>query len=46
MWLVALESTTQSLRGMGGVKLKEPAREGGSHALNHGGKGGHSCGGA
>jgi hypothetical protein len=48
VWLVALDSATQSVTGMGGagvVELKQPLRDWGSHSLNHGIEDGDCCGG-
>jgi hypothetical protein len=48
VWLVAPESTTQSVTGAGGAgvgELKQPARNDGSHSPNHDVEGGNCCGG-
>jgi hypothetical protein len=44
VWLVSPESPTQWVTGVGGVgtiELKEPARDCGSHTLNHDVEGGY-----
>jgi hypothetical protein len=49
VWLVALESSTQSVTGVGGVdviELRQPARDYESHSLNHDVEGGDCCGGS
>jgi hypothetical protein len=46
--LVASESATQSITGVGGagiVELRQPARDCGYHSLNHSVEGGDCCGG-
>jgi hypothetical protein len=48
VWLVASESTTQPVTGVGGVgviELKQSARDCGSHSMNHGVEGDDCCGG-
>jgi hypothetical protein len=48
VWLVAPESATQSVTGVGGagtVELKQPVRDCDSHTLNHGVEGDDCCGG-
>jgi hypothetical protein len=48
VWLVASDSATQSVTGMGGegaVELRQPARYCGSHSPNHDVEGGDCCGG-
>jgi hypothetical protein len=45
--LVAPESTTQSVTSVGGVdavELRQPARDCGSHSLNHDVEGSNCCG--
>jgi hypothetical protein len=47
VWLVALESVTQSVtsvRGASAIELKEPVRDCGSQSSNHGVKSGSCCG--
>jgi hypothetical protein len=47
VWLVVLESATQSMMGVGGVgvvELKQPTRDYVSHSPNHDVKGGNCCG--
>jgi hypothetical protein len=48
VWLVALESATQSVMGVGGagaIELRQPVRDWGSHSPNHGVEDGNYCGG-
>jgi hypothetical protein len=48
VWLVAPESVTQSVTGVGGadaVELRQLVRDCGSHSPNHGVKGDDCCGG-